>query len=72
LKNLLPPYGPDYNRIERVWRDLHANVTRNHKHRELIPLCQDVAVYLNCDSPWTSDANHMQPPLRVAQKEVTQ
>ena len=28
--NFLPPYCPDDNRIERVWEDLHANVTRNH------------------------------------------
>lgn len=29
--HFLPPYCPDDNRIERVWRDLHANVTRNHR-----------------------------------------
>jgi transposase len=29
--HFLPPYCPDYNRIERVWQDLHANVTRNHQ-----------------------------------------
>jgi len=29
--HFLPPYCPDHNRIERVWRDLHANVTRNHR-----------------------------------------
>ena len=23
----LPPYCPDHHRIERAWRDLHANVT---------------------------------------------
>ncbi|HIE99204.1 MAG TPA: IS630 family transposase [Fuerstia sp.] len=28
--HFLPPYCPDHNRIERLWRDLHANVTRNH------------------------------------------
>lgn len=28
--HFLPPYCPDHNRIERVWQDLHANVTRNH------------------------------------------
>ncbi len=25
----LPPYCPEENRIERLWLDLHANVTRN-------------------------------------------
>jgi transposase len=28
--HFLPPYCPQENRIERVWLDLHANVTRNH------------------------------------------
>lgn len=70
--HFLPPYCPDYNRIERVWLDLHANVTRNHKHSELIPLCQDVAAYLNYTSPWTSDANHERPPLRVALRQALQ
>jgi transposase len=28
--HFLPPYCPDHNKIERVWEDLHANVTRNH------------------------------------------
>lgn len=26
----LPTYSPKYNKIERVWEDLHGNVTRNH------------------------------------------
>ena len=29
--HFLPPYCPDHNRIERLWQDLHANVTRNHR-----------------------------------------
>ncbi|MCP4512229.1 MAG: hypothetical protein GY903_28590 [Fuerstiella sp.] len=28
--HLLPPYCPRHNRIERVWKHMHANVTRNH------------------------------------------
>jgi len=28
--HFLPPYCPDHNRIERTWRDLQAEVTRNH------------------------------------------
>jgi hypothetical protein len=27
----LPPYCPQENRIERLWQDLHRNVTRNHR-----------------------------------------
>jgi transposase len=33
--HFLPPYCPDANRIERVWQDLHANVTRNHRCRTM-------------------------------------
>ena len=29
--HFLPPYCPDANRIERVWQDFHANVTRTHR-----------------------------------------
>ena len=32
--HFLPPYSPDHNRIERLWRELHANVTRNHRCRD--------------------------------------
>jgi transposase len=42
--HFLPPYCPDHNRIERLWRDLHDNVTRNHKCRtmdELLPRVRD-------------------------------
>jgi transposase len=28
--HFLPPYCPEENKIERVWLDLHANVTWNH------------------------------------------
>jgi transposase len=34
--HFLPPYYPDDNRIERkVWRELHANLTRNHDFRTI-------------------------------------
>jgi transposase len=42
----LPPYCPDDNRIERVWRDLHANVTRNHRCRTMGELMGEVRRYL--------------------------
>ena len=64
--HFLPPYCPDENRIERLWLDLHANVTRNHKHGELAPLCQDVATYLNYVSPWRPVENAARPPARRA------
>jgi transposase len=42
----LPPYCPDQNRIERVWLDLHANVTRNHRCLSLRELLDNVVAYL--------------------------
>ena len=33
--HFLPPYCPNENRIERIWLDLHANVTRNHRQRTI-------------------------------------
>jgi len=44
--HFLPPYCPDHNRIERVWRDLHANVTRNHRCRTMNELMKEVRYYL--------------------------
>ena len=44
--HFLPPYCPDHNRIERVWRDLHDNVTRNHRCRTIKELMEEVCAYL--------------------------
>lgn len=44
--HFLPPYCPDYNRIERVWQDLHANVTRNHRCPGMAELMCEVRHYL--------------------------
>jgi transposase len=44
--HFLPPYCPDENRIERVWQDLHANVTRNHRCATMTALMQEVRYYL--------------------------
>jgi transposase len=44
--HFLPPYCPDHNKIERVWQDLHASVTRNHQRRSMTKLMQDVRYYL--------------------------
>lgn len=44
--HFLPPYCPDHNRIERVWRDLHANVTRNHQCRTMKELMAEVYHWL--------------------------
>lgn len=44
--HFLPPYCPDHNRIERVWQDLHANVTRNHRAKTMDQLMKSVHQYL--------------------------
>lgn len=44
--HFLPPYSPDHNAIERVWQDLHANVTRNHRCASMSELMRDVRYYL--------------------------
>jgi transposase len=44
--HFLPPYCPDHNRIERDWRDLHANVTRNHTCGDMKGLMRNVRHYL--------------------------
>jgi len=44
--HFLPPYCPDENRIERVWLDLHANVTRNHQCRTMEELMKEVRHWL--------------------------
>lgn len=44
--HFLPPYSPDENAIERVWKDLHANVTRNHNGATMVQLMAEVRYYL--------------------------
>ena len=45
--HFLPPYCPKHNRIERVWEDLHANVTRNHTCGTMSKLMGEVRAYLH-------------------------
>jgi transposase len=45
--HFLPPYCPDANRIERVWQDLHANVTRNHRCKTMGRLLENCRQYLD-------------------------
>ena len=41
--HFLPPYDPDDNRIERkLWREVHANVTVNHRVGYIERLCDEV------------------------------
>lgn len=45
--HFLPPYCPDDHRIERrVWREVHANVTRNHDCESIEELMSEVVYHL--------------------------
>ena len=44
--HFLPPYCPDHNKIERKWRDLHADVTRNHRCKTIEELMENVERWL--------------------------
>lgn len=44
--HFLPPYSPDENLIERVWREVHANVTRNHRCKTIEDLMRRVLWHL--------------------------
>lgn len=45
--HFLPPYCPDDNRIERcVWREMHANVTINHRCSTIEELMRQVVWWL--------------------------
>ena len=63
--HFLPPYCPDHNRIERVWLDFHANVTRNHRCRSLVELLDNARRFLD-DYRWRRASNHATNYLRLA------
>ena len=52
----LPPYCPDHNKIERLWRDLHADVTRNHRHATIESLMAAVWQWIEGRNRAAADA----------------
>ena len=50
--HFLPPFSPDENPIESVWRDLHANVTRNHRCAVIAALMRQVHRFLRRVQPY--------------------
>jgi transposase len=50
--HFLPPYCPDENRIEHLWLQLHANVTRNHRCSTLNKLLARVRRFLRDATPF--------------------
>jgi transposase len=45
--HFLPPYCPQENRIERLWKDVHDNVTRNHDKKTMVELLEAIFRYLS-------------------------
>ncbi len=60
--HFLPPYCPDDNRIERVWLDLHSNVTRNHRCRTIEDLMIQVVAFLRA----YNQRKKLNPSLKLA------
>ncbi len=60
--HFLPPYSPEHNPIERLWGELHANVTRNHKHKNIDSLMHAVGGFLHAATPYPGS----RPSLAVA------
>ncbi len=46
LLHFLPPYCPNENKIERLWKDLHDQVTRNHRCADIKTLMNEVRLWL--------------------------
>ncbi len=50
--HFLPPYSPEHNPIERLWKQMHDHVTRNHRHKTLPALWQDIVQFLSDVQPF--------------------
>ncbi|GEJ56616.1 IS630 family transposase [Anaeromyxobacter diazotrophicus] len=50
--HFLPPYSPESNIIERLWKQLHDHVTRNHTHRAIEPLMEAVDEFIAGAQPF--------------------
>lgn len=65
--HFLPPYSPQHNRIEHLWRELHADVTRNHRCKTLAELLGRVSDFLRRASPFPgTKVSLMRAPQRRA------
>ena len=50
--HFLPPYSPLSNVIERLWKQLHDHVTRNHRHRTIEPPMEAVDDFIEGAQPF--------------------
>ena len=62
--------SPEHNRIERLWRDLHASVTRTHRCRTISKLMSRVRYWLRREAKRRSatppDCKDLAPKRRFA------
>ena len=47
-----PTYHPWVNHIERLWKQLHDTVTRNHRHTSMHALIRAVRQFIVCAQPF--------------------
>lgn len=50
--HFLPPYSPEHNVIERLWKQMHDHVTRNHRHPTMRDLIDAVEQFLRGAQPF--------------------
>jgi putative transposase len=50
--HFLPPYSPEHNPIEGLWKQLHDNVTRNHRHTSMESLWKDATQFMYAVQPY--------------------
>ena len=50
--HFLPPYSPENNPIERLWKQMHDHVTRNHRHKTFPSLWQEIVQFLRNVQPF--------------------
>lgn len=50
--HFLPPYSPKHNEIEKLWKQVHDNITRNHKCSTIEQLMKRVEKFLVRASPF--------------------
>lgn len=62
--HFLPPYTPRHNKIERFWRELHANVTRNHRCKSMKELIRKVTAFLRREGRKRRRLNQVTAPRR--------
>lgn len=48
----LPPYSPEHNPIERLWGELHNNVTRNHRCHDMDELLMEIFLFMDAVIPY--------------------